>query len=111
MGHVALCFVACRCVVLRSIVFGRVVSYGCVVVLCHGVFCFLLCGVGWCRVVSGGVVSYRAVCCCLAVRCVVYYFVFLCGVVWLLFGLWCSLCCDVVLRRLLLFCVALRRVV
>ena len=71
VGRVALCFVACCCVVLRSILFGRVVSYDSVVVLCYGVFCVLLCGVGWCRVVSCGVLSCRVVFSPVAVRCVV----------------------------------------
>ena len=87
----ASCHVSCRCVVLRRIVFGRVVSYGrMVVVLCRGVFCVLLCGVGWCRVVLGHVMS----------RCVLFCGGLLCDVV-----LCCVVWCCVVVRWVVVFLV------
>ena len=84
-----LCFVVCCFVLLRSIVFGCVMSYGCVVVLCRGMFCVLLCGVGRCLVVLGGVVSCRVLFCPVAV--VVWFGISFCCVA--LYG--CSLRCGV----------------
>ena len=93
VGYVALCRVTCRCVVLRRNVFGRVVSYGHVVVLCRGVFCVLVCRVGWCLVVLGRVMS----------RCVLFCGGLLCGVV-----LCCVVWCCVVVRWVVVFLYLLR---
>ena len=92
--NVAVCCVAlrrvtCYCVVLSRIVFGRVVLYGCVLVLCRGVFGGLLCSVG-CRVVPGRVM----------LRCVLFRGGSLCGVV-----LCCVLWCCVVVPWVVVFLV------
>ena len=79
VGDVALRRFTCRCVVLRRMAFGRVASRGCVVALCRGVFCVVLCGVGWCCVVPGtGFVMSRRVLFCGGWLCAVV----LCCVVW-----------------------------